>query len=141
MITPEEYGRLLNLLLESERAGAKLLAAYLKELTPQSAAWTPLHRVQRDEAHNCAVLIHHLLEAGTLPSTETGEFYRKGLAITGWRERLDFLNRGQRWVARRIAEALPRIPKSEGKEALQAMHDSHLDNIGSCERVFELEGR
>jgi hypothetical protein len=31
-MSPEELGRLLNLLLEAERAGARLLAAYLDEL-------------------------------------------------------------------------------------------------------------
>jgi nitronate monooxygenase len=136
-MAPEELGSLLNVLLEAERAGAKLLAAYLSELTPQAAAWALLHRIQRDEAHNCVVLIHYLLEAGTLPSTQTGDFYRKGLAIEGWRERLHFLNRGQAWVASRIAAALPHIAQSDAKEALQGMYDSHLANIGSCERVLD----
>ena len=58
----EELGRLLNLLLEAERAGAKLLAAYLRELPPGTGDWVGLHAVQRDEARNCAVLIHYLLE-------------------------------------------------------------------------------
>jgi nitronate monooxygenase len=132
----EELGRLLNLLLEAERAGARLLAAYLDELPPGTAEWMGLHAVQRDEARNCAVLIHYLLEADVTPSMATGEFYRKGLELRGWRERLDFLNRGQRWVARRIAEALPRIPSSAGKRALQEMHESHLANISLCEQLL-----
>jgi hypothetical protein len=93
----EELGRLLNLRLEAERAGARLLAAYMDALPP-----------------------------GT----------RKGLELRTWRERLDFLNRGQRWVARRIAEALPRIPSSAGKRALQEMHESHLANISLCEQLL-----
>ncbi len=132
----EELGRLLNLLLEAERAGARLLAAYLDELPPGTAEWMGLHAVQRDEARNCAVLIHYLLEADVTPSMATGEFYRKGLELRGWRERLDFLNRGQRWVARRIAEALPRIPSCAGKRALQQMHESHLANISLCEQLL-----
>jgi hypothetical protein len=133
----EELGRLLNLLLEAERAGAKLLAAYLDELPPGTGDWVGLHAVQRDEARNCAVLIHYLLEAEVAPSTATGEFYRKGLGIRGWRERLEFLNRGQRWVAKRIASALPRIPPSAEKSALQAMHESHLVNIALCEQLLD----
>lgn len=132
----EELGRFLNLLLEAERAGARLLAAYLDELPPGTAEWVGLHAVQRDEARNCAVLIHCLLEAEVTPSMATGEFYRKGLEITGWRERLEFLNRGQGWVARRIAGALPRIPASAGKSALQEMHQSHLANIALCEGLL-----
>jgi nitronate monooxygenase len=132
----QELARLLNLLLEAERAGARLLAAYLDELPTGTAEWVGLHAVQRDEARNCAVLIHYLLEADVTPSMATGDFYRKGLELRGWRERLDFLNRGQRWVARRIAEALPRIPSSAGKRALQEMHESHLANISLCEQLL-----
>ena len=133
----EELGRLLNLLLEAERAGAKLLAAYLDELPPGTGDWVGLHAVQRDEARNCAVLIHYLLEAEAEPSMAIGDFYRNGLEISGWRERIEFLNRGQRWVARRIAEALPRIAPSGAKSALQEMHESHLANIALCEKLLD----
>ena len=133
----DEYADLLNLLLECERAGAKLLAAYIQELPPRAGALEALDRVQRDEAHNCAVLIHHLLEAGAPPSPNTGDFYRKGLAIHGWRERLEFLNRGQAWVARRIGEALPRIESASARAALQQMYDSHLANIARCDGLQE----
>ena len=68
------------------------------------------------------------------PSTAVGDFYRKGLAIRGWSERLRFLNRGQQWVAERIASALPRLSTVLGRKPLQAMHDSHLVNIGICEQ-------
>lgn len=135
-MSQEEFGRFLNLLLEAERAGARLLAAYLDELPPGTAEWIGLHAVQRDEARNCAVLIHYLLEADVTPSMATGEFYRRGLEIRGWRERLEFLNRGQAWVARRIAEALPRIPASAAKSALREMHNAHLANIALCEQLL-----
>jgi len=133
-MSPDEYGRLLNLLLECERAGAKLLAAYCDELPAQSELHARLSAVQRDEARNCSVLIHLLLEEGFEPSTAVGDFYRKGLAIRGWSERLRFLNRGQQWVAERIATALPRLSTFLGRKPLQAMHDSHLVNTGICEQ-------
>lgn len=133
----EELGALLNLLLEAERAGAKLLAAYLDELSPKSPAWTRLRAVHTDEARNCSVLIHHLLQAEVPPSAGTGDFYQKGLAIRFWQERLQFLNRGQRWVAKRIAEALPRLAPGEARDALQEMHRSHLVNIHLCEELIE----
>jgi nitronate monooxygenase len=131
-MTREEYGRLLNVLLESERAGAKLLAAYADELPPDSAAWGWLRLIQRDEARNCSVLIHLLLEEGFTPSMTVGDFYRKGLGIRGWNERLQFLNRGQQWVADRIAAALPQLTDFVGRKPLQAMYESHLVNIGIC---------
>jgi hypothetical protein len=134
-----ELARLLNMLLEAERAGATLLAAYLDELPARSRLFSALQEVQRDEARNCAVLIHLLRDAGVAPSTATGEFYRKGLGVEGWPERLAFLNRGQGWVAKRIAEALPRIPTPGTRFALQAMHESHVVNIATCERLLPAE--
>jgi nitronate monooxygenase len=134
-MTREEYGALLNQLLEAERAGAKLLAAYLDELPLDSERWKAIRAVQRDEARNCAVLIHLLLEADMAPGSKLGDFYGRGLALRGWRERLEFLNRGQAWVARRIAAALPRVPNS-ARRMLQAMHESHLANIRGCERLL-----
>jgi nitronate monooxygenase len=132
-----ELGSLLNLLLEAERAGAKLLAAYLDELSPQLSRWSRIRAVQLDEARNCAVLIDLLLEAEVAPTSATGDFYDKGLAIPGWRERLEFLNRGQLWVARRIAAALPRLPACLAKQALETMHRSHLENVALCEALVE----
>lgn len=140
LMTTQELGALLNTLLEAERAGAKLLAAYLNELPLQSRLYAALRDVQRDEARNCAVLIHFLLEADIAPSTATGDFYRKGLLVNGWGERLDFLNRGQAWVAWRIETALPRIPSLGAKYALQVMHESHLVNIRACEHLLSVPG-
>jgi hypothetical protein len=134
-MTQVELGGFLNLLLEAERAGAKLLSAYLDELPLESARWTRMRAVQLDEARNCAVLLHLLLEAEVTPTAAVGDFYGRGLAIRGWRERLEFLNRGQAWVARRIAEALPRLPRAAQKP-LQEMLDSHVVNIGICEGLL-----
>lgn len=134
-MTPEEYGAFLNQLLEAERAGAKLLSAYLDELPPDSFKWKSIRAVQLDEARNCAVLIHLLLEAEVRPTPAVGDFYSKGLAIHGWRERLVFLNRGQAWVAKRLAAAMPRAPET-ARKPLQDMYDSHVANIGSCEALL-----
>jgi hypothetical protein len=130
-----ELGALLNTLLEAERAGAKLLGAYIDELPQNSPAWTRLRAIQADERRNCAVLIHLLLEAEVAPSSAVGDFYEKGLAIRDWRQRLEFLNRGQLWVTRRIAEAVPLVAAAAGKDALLAMHASHLLNVDLCEEL------
>jgi hypothetical protein len=63
-----------------------------------------------------------------------GEFYHKGLAVQGWQARLRFLNRGQQWVADRIHSALPHLSGFFGGEPLLAMYESHLTNIGICEK-------
>jgi Domain of unknown function (DUF6306) len=134
-MTHAELGGFLNLLLEAERAGAKLISAYLDELPLDSARWAGMRAVQLDEARNCAVLLHLLLEAEVTPTPAVGAFYGRGLAIRGWRERVEFLNRGQAWVARRIATALPRLPQTAHKQ-LQEMLDSHVANIGICEALL-----
>jgi hypothetical protein len=48
---------------------------------------------------------------------------------------VEFLNRGQAWVARRLAAELPRVPEN-ARAALQAMLESHVANIGSCEALL-----
>jgi nitronate monooxygenase len=133
----EELGGLLNRLLEAERAGAKLLAAYLDELPPGTGEWIGLQGVQRDEARNCAVLIRCLRQADVKPSAALGELHRQGLGIARWRERLEFINRGQRWVARRIAAALPRVGSSPARRALHGIYESHLANIARCQQLLD----
>jgi hypothetical protein len=134
-MSAHEYGALLNTLLEAERAGAKLLSAYLDDLPRDSVEWKRMRSVQLDESRNCAVLIRLLMKAQLRPSAAVGAFYERGRTISGLRERLDFLNRGQAWVAKQLAAALPRLPDS-GRKALQAMHDSHLTNIRLCEALL-----
>lgn len=129
-----QYGRLLNALLEAERADAKLIAAYADELPQDSDTWAWLSVIQRDEARNCSVLIHLLLEEGLEPGVTVGGSYRTGLEIRGWRQRLRFLIRSQEWVAQRIAAALPSLSHFIGKKSLEAMYASHLVNIGICEK-------
>lgn len=130
-----ELVALLNELLEAERAGARLLADWMAEVPPGSPLHESLKDVQRDEAQNCATLIHHIREAGGAPSGATGAFYDKALAIKEWRARLDFLNRGQGWVVKRIASALPGLPASPARAMLQEMHDSHVANIARCDSL------
>jgi 5,10-methenyltetrahydrofolate synthetase len=134
-----EVACLLNTLLEAERAGAKVVAAFLSELSLDPDARASLLRIQRDESRNCAVLIGLLRHIDAAPSRVTGNFFQMALAIQGDRERLEFLNRGQSWVARHIAAALPRIVDPWIRKELQTMHDSHITNIGVCQGVLESE--
>lgn len=135
-MTPGELSALLNQLLEGERAGARLLGAWMAEARPGSPLYQRLREVQGDEARNCAVLIHYLLDAGAVPSVHTGDFYAKGVGLRDWDARLAFLNRGQAWVARKIGSALPRLGSGSTRDALQEMHDSHLANIARCEALI-----
>ena len=132
---------LLNVLLEAERAGAKVLAAFLNEYERDTPAWRQLAAVQRDEAKNCAILIDLIRRVNGMPSAATGSFLGKALAVEGKVARLQFLNRGQNWVARKINESLPYLEQNFVHGALFAMQESHLLlNIEACDALAEAEG-
>lgn len=136
-LSTDDLARLLNTLLEAERAGAKVLAAFVDQMTslpPEARA--RLAGIQRDESRNCVILIDLLRHFDRQRSRATGDFLDRALAIQGTRERLEFLNRGQAWVARQIAAALPRIRDARVREALAMMRTSHLDNIHACEALL-----
>ena len=133
----EELARLLNTLLEAERAGAKVLAAFLDDYARDTPAWRQLAAVQRDEATNCAILIDLIQRVNGEPSHGTGDFLGRALAVQGKADRLRFLNRGQQWVARKISEALPRVEQGFVRAALVAMQESHLLNIAACDALIQ----
>jgi 5,10-methenyltetrahydrofolate synthetase len=134
-----ELASVLNTLLEAERAGAKVIAAFLMEPALDARSRESLLRIQRDESRNCATLITLLRRINATPSRATGNFLQMALAIEGIPARLAFLNRGQAWVARRIAEVLPRIADPRITEDLRVMQRSHVTNIGVCEAVLQDE--
>jgi hypothetical protein len=136
-LSAAELIALLNVLLEAERAGAKVLAAFLDDYPRDTPAWRQLAAVQRDEAQNCAILIDLVKKLGGSPSAATGDFLGKALAVEGRAARLQFLNRGQGWVARKIGEALPNVREDAVRAALSAMRESHLFNIEQCEALAE----
>jgi hypothetical protein len=133
----EDLVRLLNMLLEAERAGAKVLAAFLDDYGRDTPAWRQLATVQRDEATNCVILMDLIRRLKGTPSTKTGDFLGKALAVEGKAPRLRFLNRGQQWVARKIGEALPRLEQEFVRDVLFAMQESHLVNIEACDALME----
>lgn len=135
-MTPQELGALLNTLLEAERAGAAVLTAFIRQFEPGTWPRDEMRRMQRDEAHNCAVIIGLLGYLGIERSGATGSFLGKALAVRGALPRLEFLNRGQAWVERRIAEAEPRIADARVHRALAAMRLSHSANIAACEALL-----
>lgn len=136
LMSAQEYVGFLNLLLEAERAGARALADWIDEPATGADIRAPLLAAQRDEARNCASLIELLVAAGAKPSMATGAFHRRARSLSTWVERLTFLNRGQAWVERHIAEALPRLKDETAKQVLAAMHESHRANIVACDRLL-----
>lgn len=132
-----ELAAVFDTLLEAERAGAKALAAFLEEYPRDTPAWNLLRGIQRDEAENCAVLMRAIRRLGGVPSGKTGDFLGKALAVEGRRARLEFLNRGQGWVVRKINEALPKVDDEQLLGMLKDMRDSHVRNIEACEVLIK----
>lgn len=122
----------LNRMLETERAGAKALVAFMDQHERNGPAWTTLRQVQADEAHNCALLGRLLDREGVPHSHATGEFYAKALAVGGRRARIEFLMRGLGWAVREFNAALPRIDDAEAAALFTRMRESHLRSIEAC---------
>jgi hypothetical protein len=124
----DELIAFLNELHEAERAGARITLA-----NARAAGGGPIaelmRTVQRDEARWCAMLARHLRALGAEPSSKTGAFYGKAMAITNLKDRIIFLNRGQGWVVRKLREILPRIRDNRLHADLSDMLRSYEANI------------
>ncbi|MDM0072453.1 nitronate monooxygenase [Variovorax sp. J31P207] len=118
----------LNELLEAERAGARTALALLRQTDDKSLAAT-VRLVHRGEVQWCGVLMAAIHRLGGSPSTRTGDFYGKVMALPDLRARLALLNRGQAWVARRLEALVPRIDDDALCNALAEMLRAHRDNI------------
>jgi len=124
----------LNLLLECERAGAKALR-HFQTLAPAPRLAEALPALVGDEARYCAGLTQQITRLGGTPSRATGEFLETIRAAEDWPKRLDLLIRGQRWVAKRIAEKLPTYDDAELVDFLTEMHATHLVNVAAAEEL------
>lgn len=130
----------LNVLLEAERAGVKVLGD-LWEHTDHPGLRPVLAVFRDDEARYCAGLVKLIRKHGGAPSTATGDFAGKVLALAGLRPQLELLNRGQLWVARRIEERLAQVADGESRAFLSEMVERHRTNVRTCEaKLVELPG-
>jgi hypothetical protein len=137
----DELVAFLNTLLEAERAGARVALESAREASAGDAP-TPviadlMHAVQRDEARWCAMLSAQITALGAAPSSVTGDFHGKAMAITDMKARIAFLNRGQAWVVRKLREMLPRVRDDRLHADLTAMLKAHEDNIARAGRVID----
>ena len=126
--TREELLTFLNQMLEAERAGARALLHVSKD-TRQADVATMAAAIQKDEARWCAMLMGAIKKLDGVSSEATGAFYDKVMALSGDKERLALVNRGQDWVVRKLREALPRIADRDLANDLSIMLTSHEENI------------
>jgi len=121
--------RMLNLLLESERAGVTVLDSLAAEVKHPELKELLLDA--REQEHRNAVALERLIrEGGGTPSAATGPFAAKVAAIGDTRGRLALLIHGQEWVARKIEETLALAPETGPiREYLQRMANRHRHEI------------
>ena len=125
----------LNALGDAERAGGRVL----HELTAQAESLELkelLKKVAHDEGYYAGELSHHVRRLGGSASNKTGDFVDKVRAVGDFRGKLELLNRGQRWVIRKINENLATVADPELKAFLVVMAQGHELNIGALEEAL-----
>ncbi|HUY37849.1 MAG TPA: DUF6306 domain-containing protein [Candidatus Binataceae bacterium] len=126
----------LNTLGEAERAGGRVL----HELTEQARSLVlreMLKKVGHDEGYYANELAQHVRRLGGEASNKTGDFVEKVRAVGEFRAKCELLNRGQRWVIRKIEESLPTITDPHLNAFLTVMAAGHHSNIGALEQALK----
>lgn len=128
----EELLAALNELLEAERAGARVAMESAREApSPELAAL--VQDIHKDEVRWCGMLMRTIQAMDATPSSTTGAFWGKAMAISDLDQRLSFLNRGQAWVVRRLQALIPRVEDAQVKSDLAEMLAAHHLNIERVE--------
>ncbi|MDB5028963.1 MAG: hypothetical protein JWO66_2652 [Candidatus Eremiobacteraeota bacterium] len=128
-VMPSKSEALANLLAEAERAGGRtLLDLMLEEDAPEELREV-LRKLAHDEGYWARRLDSYVRSGGGSPSGVTGDFAQKVRAVSGLREKLVLLNRGQRWVIRTIDQHLASVDDPELRGILYAMAQSHHANV------------
>ncbi len=126
----------LNTLGEAERAGGRVLHE-LTELAESPELRELLRKVGHDEGYYAGELAAHVRRLGGTPSNQTGDFVEKVRAIDDLRGKLELLNRGQRWVIRKIDEQLSNIDDARLHAFLVVMRKGHHINIGAVDDALK----
>ena len=127
---------LLNTLGEAERAGGRVL----HELTADARSLELrelLKKVGHDEGYYAGELAGHVRRLGGTASNKTGDFVEKVRAVSDFRGKLELLNRGQRWVIRKIEENLATGGDPELHAFLSVMAKGHYINIGAVDEALK----
>lgn len=130
----------LNVLLEAERAGARVGARLVDQAKPDAEYVALSEVIHDDEVKWCGVLFAALKDLGATPSETVGDFYEKTMAIEGFEDRIAFVNRGQGWVVRKLEKLLPRIRDDKLHAVLREMLDAHVINIASANDALARRG-
>jgi Domain of unknown function (DUF6306) len=126
----------LNTLGEAERAGGRVLHE-LTEMAKSPELRELLKKVGHDEGYYAGELAAHVRRLGGAPSNKTGDFVEKVRAVNDFRGKLELLNRGQRWVIRKIEENLANLTDADLRAFLALMAKGHHVNIGALDDALK----
>ena len=126
---------LLNQLGEAERAGGRVLHE-LTDLAHSLELREMLKKVGHDEGYYAGEMAAQVRRLGGTPSNKTGDFVEKVRSITDFKAKLELLNRGQRWVIRKIEEVLPSLTDEPLRAFLRVMADGHEVNIAALDKAI-----
>ena len=126
-LVKHETINLLQELLEAERAGARLATETLKEATEEQQQML-LNKIQKGEAESCRRIRDCIKYLGGVPSAGVGEFYNKAMAIEDIVDRLFFIDRGQRWVIKKLNSNLALISEKFVRKELENVLKIHVLN-------------
>lgn len=127
---------LLNSLGEAERAGGRVLHE-LVEIAQSLELKELLKKVGHDEGYYAGELAAHVRRLGGQASNKTGDFVEKVRAVGDLKGKLELLNRGQRWVIRKIEEQLPSLTDARLKAFLTVMAQGHRVNIAAVDDALK----
>ncbi len=125
----------LNELLEAERAGARVAMETGRSISEPALAALE-DDIHKDEVRWCSMLMRTIKSLGATPSSATGAFHGKAMAITDLDERLKFLNRGQAWVTRKLQALIPQVKDAQARADLTDMLQAHHQNISRVEARY-----
>ena len=123
---------ILNQLGEAERAGGRVLHE-LMELAQSLELRELLKKIAHDEGYYAGECAAHVRRLGGQASNRTGDFVEKVRAVGDFKGKLELLNRGQRWVIRKIEEQLPSLAEPRLKAFLTVMAAGHRVNIAAVD--------
>ena len=126
----------LNTLGEAERAGGRVLHELEQEATSLELKEL-LRKTGHDEGYYAGQIGLHIRRLGAEPSTRTGDFVEKVRALGDLKSKIELLNRGQRWVIRKIEERLPSLGDPHLKAFLVVMAKGHYLNIQAVDDAIK----
>ena len=131
-----EVVEFLNTLGEAERAGGRVLHDLEQEASSLELKEL-LRKTGHDEGYWAGQIGAHIRRLGGEPSNLTGDFIDKVRALNDLKSKIELLNRGQRWVIRKIEERLPGLSDPHLKAFLVVMAKGHHVNIQAVDEALK----